>query len=161
MRAGAGTSGKGAAWMALAAAALLWGACGGIGPPDHLEPLVEVGWELVAIEGTDAQPVEGPEGVPSLRFRPESAGARARGRRLAGDTGCNLLGGGYTAAADGSLALDGLAWTERACLEPGLMDLEQAFLAVLLRVDSWDVEGSELVLRAPDAALRFRRVAAG
>lgn len=139
----------------VAALALLSAGCGN-GFDPALSPLLDVTWELEAIEGADAGPAEGPEGVPSLVFGREPAAPAAGGRRLSGDTGCNLLGGGYTAAADGTLALDGLSWTERACLEPGIMELEQAFLDALLAAVSWRMEGSELTLRSPDATLRFR-----
>lgn len=113
-------------------------------------------WELLRIEGPDGtvEPVTGPRGVPSLVFTGEDVDGE--GKRVVGDTGCNQGGGAYVARDDGSLEFRDLAWTEMACLEPGVMDIEQAFQDAMSTVRAFLLESSaRLVVRFDGGEMVF------
>lgn len=156
---------SGRAVVLLAAAALV-AACGtatGCGDDDVLGPGTDPdalrgppAWELLRIEradGTTVEPVVGPRGVPSLTFTAEDLDD---GRRFDGDTGCNAGGGAYLADDDGSLELLHFAWTEMACLEPGVMAVEQAFQDAMATVHDFRLaEPARLVLEFDGGEMVF------
>jgi heat shock protein HslJ len=87
----------------------------------------------------------------SITFEFDSEG------NIAGDASCNRFGGACT--IDGSTVRIGpLRSTRRAC-EPGVMQQEQKFLALLAAVSSWSIDGDALVLTAPDGEIRAGRSA--
>lgn len=111
---------------ALAVTVFLMAACTpvqpGTGEAPETEPLPESTWYLAAIG-----PVENP--VPSLPnhlVTLEFGGDNSAG----GSAGCNSFGGKYTVRGD-TIAFDNLVTTLMACLEPGLMEQEAAYLAAL------------------------------
>ena len=87
-------------------------------PPADGAELLGTAWELVSLKGAAAI-----EGKPvTLRFGETS---------IEGSGGCNTYGGSYMASGN-SLSLEGLYWTEMACIEPaGIMDQEQAYFRAL------------------------------
>jgi heat shock protein HslJ len=63
---------------------------------------------------------------------------------LDGSAGCNTYGASYAAAED-SLRLSGLYWTEMGCTEPeGVMDQEQAYLDALSAAARFRLDGDGL-----------------
>jgi heat shock protein HslJ len=90
-------------------------------------------WRLVSVDGTAAD-LSG--GEPGLELASDGT--------LAGNTGCNTFGGGYT--LDGaSLSFSQLFSTRMYC--DALNDQEQALLDAFGRVDRWKVEGGRLELQ--------------
>jgi heat shock protein HslJ len=71
--------------------------------------------------------------------------------RLAGNAGCNSYGGTYSAAGS-ALSLSGVAATLRACVAPGMMEQEAAYLAALARVARFAVTPERLTLYDGDGA---------
>jgi heat shock protein HslJ len=75
-------------------------------------------WVLVSLNGNAL--IEGK--AITLRFGDTA---------IEGSGGCNTYGGSYRASED-SLSLDGVYWTEMACVEPkGIMEQEQAYFQAL------------------------------
>lgn len=65
--------------------------------------------------------------------------------RASGFGGCNRFSGGYTLRGD-SIEFTAAATTMMACVQPGVMETESAFLQTLLHVRYWSAEGSNLEL---------------
>ena len=72
--------------------------------------------------------------------------------RVSGRAGCNRYSARYV--ADGNaLRIEEPALTRMACLQPGVMEQERAFVAALRSVASARVDGDRLELRRADASL--------
>lgn len=65
--------------------------------------------------------------------------------RASGDGSCNHFGGTYE-AKDGKLTFGALSSTMMACLEPGVMEQETAYLNALTRVVRYHISGNRLTL---------------
>jgi len=87
----------------------------------------------MSVDGTMTPPV--PENPPYAAF---DNGA------ISGSSGCNSYTGGYEASG-GSMAIGPLAATKMACITP-LMGQETVYFGLLGQVDSYEVNGDELVL---------------
>ena len=74
---------------------------------------------------------------------------------VSGCAGCNLYSGSYSARKDGTFSVDNVAWTEMACLEPGVMKQEQQFLNTLLQAKSYDVSDDTLTIGGDGGSLVF------
>lgn len=74
---------------------------------------------------------------------------------VAGSAGCNLYFGAYSDEADGTFSVSEVAWTERACLEPGVMEQEQRYLEALLAADSYEVTNGTLRITGNGYVLLF------
>ena len=72
--------------------------------------------------------------------------------RVAGTAGCNRYSAGYVADGE-TLRFERAALTRMACLRPGVMEQEQAFVDALASVASARVEGDRLELRRADGTL--------
>lgn len=72
------------------------------------------------------------------------------GDRIGGTAACNGYGGTVTWSDQGDISVGELAQTEMACEAPGVMALEQAFLASLLDVEAFAVDDQVLTLRSGD-----------
>jgi heat shock protein HslJ len=77
---------------------------------------------------------------------------------LGGTAACNGYGADYTRSGGAGIEIDGLSWTEMACMPDEVMASEQAYLGGLVRVDEMAVEDRMLVLSGPDVELRFDRL---
>ena len=95
-------------------------------------------WRLVELEGQPSLPGGGAR-EPHLVFSSDSVD------RVAGATGCNSMGGRYTAAGD-RIRFSDLFSTKMACVEEERMRLETRFVGVLGRVDRYAVSGDTLTL---------------
>jgi heat shock protein HslJ len=119
--------------MPLLVFALLLAACGGnAGAPS----LAGTSWVLEQING---QPIL-ENTMPTLSFRD--------GEEAGGHTSCNNFGGSYE-AKNGKLTFGPLFSTQMACLEPGVMEQEAAYLQALQSAGAYELrEGQLLVLDA-------------
>lgn len=114
-------------------------ACAGRG--DGLEGTT---WVLVELNGS--QPLEGT--TLTLNFEEGSAG---------GSAGCNSFGGSYQLKGD-AITFSEIASTLMACMEPGVMEQESAYLASLQGARTYKVADGFLYLYREDgAALKFKR----
>ena len=78
--------------------------------------------------------------------------------RVAGTAGCNRYTARYLAEGS-TLRIDSAALTRMACLRPGVMEQEQAFVDALATVTTARVDGDQLELRRADGtpAVTLRR----
>jgi heat shock protein HslJ len=110
--------------------------------PEETVPLAYTEWTLVELDG---QPVESESSpAPSLALDLEES-------RVSGSGGVNRLMGTFALAED-ELRFGQLATTRMAGPEDA-MQREQAFLAVLERVTSYELDGPALTLLAGDEAV--------
>jgi heat shock protein HslJ len=95
-------------------------------------------WRLVELEGQPALPGGGAR-EPHLIFARDSVD------RVGGATGCNSMGGQYTAEGD-RIRFSALFSTKMACIEEERMRQETRFMGALGRVDRYAVSGDTLTL---------------
>lgn len=103
--------------------------------PELEPPLKDTSWVLEAY---------GEQGtlIPALASTDVTLEFGAGG--LNGNAGCNSYFGSYTSKTDGSLEVSDLANTEMACMEPGVMEQEEKYLATLRQAGSYVVVGGKL-----------------
>lgn len=70
-----------------------------------------------------------------------------------GSTGCNTFNGSYELDGSSLTFGEAFATTRAACPEETTTAVEDGYLAALPQVASWEIEGDELRLNAPDGAL--------
>ena len=111
-------------------------------------PLVEVHWKLIELQGAPVSNKTGKEAF--IIFR-------AQGKRVHGNFGCNNFHGSYTLEYGNRISFSQMATTMMMCPD---MELEQAFSEALRMADNYYVIGDQLVLnRARMAPLaRFEAV---
>jgi heat shock protein HslJ len=133
----------------LAVAVFGLAACGDdpvtVGGEPPTDPFADRTWELVggSLDGVELTPIASHPVTLSVADG-EAGGVAA----------CNNYGGPFTVEG-GQVTVGALFRTEMACMEPGVMELEDAYLAALQRVEAVSVEGEELVLAGSDVELRF------
>ena len=94
------------------------------GIPWNLERYQQVsGAEVPVIQGTEVTALFGPIGT------------------LNGTAGCNSYNGAYTTSGPNGISIGPLATTKMYCGDPGVMDQETAYLALLQTVSSYEVTG--------------------
>jgi len=76
---------------------------------------------------------------------------------IAGDGSCNRFGGSCKIEGD-KIEVGPLRSTRRAC-EPGIMQQEHKFLALLGAATTWAMDGDEIILTAPEGEIRAIRQA--
>ena len=63
---------------------------------------------------------------------------------IRGSASCNQYFGSYEISGD-QITLEGLGWTEMACMDPeGIMQQESAIMAMLSKATSYRIEGGKL-----------------
>jgi heat shock protein HslJ len=115
---------------------------------DPAAMLVGKRWMLQQIVGADGSvtPV-----IPGTEII-----AEFRDGRVMGSAGCNSYGGAYSVREGVAISISDTFSTLMACLRPGLMEQESAYLTALRSVSSFEVTADTLTLRAGDGAmLRF------
>jgi heat shock protein HslJ len=65
--------------------------------------------------------------------------------KVSGNAGCNSYNGAYTVSGN-SINISGFAVTLMYCGEPGVMDLESTYLAILPMMKVYKISGNELTL---------------
>jgi heat shock protein HslJ len=115
--------------------------------------LDETQWDVVAINN-------GTQGVASVVNGTTVTIAFQKGI-VVGSTGCNNYRGTYKVQGS-AITFGGVATTRRMCLDTGVMEQEQQFLASLAAVSTWAIEGDMLDLRHKDGSrqVQARRAAA-
>lgn len=64
-----------------------------------------------------------------------------------GSTGCNMYFGSYQSKGD-RLTIDGMGWTEMACMDPeGVMEQEMDIMSLLATTVGFEIEGETLRLQ--------------
>ncbi len=66
--------------------------------------------------------------------------------KVSGKSGCNSYSGSYTATGNSLTISDKIAVTMMYCGEPGVMDLETTYLAILPQMKMYKIAGNELTL---------------
>jgi heat shock protein HslJ len=109
-------------------------------PPYEMTPAPMTGtmWYLNSFVDAQGQ-IWGP--VPtnpiSLQFTDDG--------KVSGNAGCNSYSGTYTVSGN-SISMSGFATTLMYCGDPGVMDLESTYLAVLPTMKVYKIRGNELTL---------------
>ena len=118
------------------------GACGG--------EFEDIQWKLKAY-GTPGslQPVQGNNDI-ILNFE-------SKEKQINGSGGCNSYFGSYNLDSNCSLKITELGATERACLDPALMQQEQNYFNILQGAESLQVEGEELHISGSSGVLVYTR----
>lgn len=120
----------------------LLSACGALLSKD---PLADSAWVLVQIEGSPVMTLS----KPILAFKEG---------RLGGSTGCNSYGGEYRVRGD-SLQVEAIAMTMMACMDEGVMELEQEFTSILNEAQNFTISGSQLQITDSNGrSLSFSRM---
>ncbi|WP_260706184.1 YbaY family lipoprotein [Edaphobacter flagellatus] len=105
------------------------------------EPLRETYWKLMELRGKP---------VNAANQQQEAHLVFRTGDRLSGSGGCNRLMGGYSVEGN-TLHFKGIGSTMMACAQG--MDIEQAFLAALNKVETWKITNNTLELYDSGAKL--------
>ena len=129
-----------ALWIAAAVLFLfLLTACSGINLRDALN---DSAWTLSSID--KVPPLKGTK--LTVKF--------AEGQ-ISGSSGCNSYGGAYQVNGE-KISTGPIATTLMACVDPGVMEQEQTFLAYLQDAKTYNLsEGQLLIFRSDGKALRF------
>lgn len=100
-------------------------------------PLAGSQWQLVAFSAPDAvwPPIEG--SVLTLAFSDDG--------RVAGSSGCNSYGGGYTTAGK-TIQFSRLFSTKRACPDNTLMEQENRYLMILGSASHYTLTDDQLII---------------
>lgn len=129
---------------------LLAAGCGGGGAPSSSLAALNGEWRLTSGTGP-AGDVDLDDGVEvTLTIDGEDWGGQV----------CNHYGGEEVEIGDGTVSMSGVISTEMACLEPGWMEAEAAYLDAFRQVDAYEVTPDELVLTGDGVELRYEPVAA-
>ena len=91
-------------------------------------------WELVSYAGK--LPLDGK--IMTANFE---------GAEVSGSTSCNHYFGGYKVKND-QISIEGLGWTEMACMDPeGIMEQEQVIMSLLSKSDTFTLQGNRLEIK--------------
>ncbi|MFQ3633218.1 META domain-containing protein [Roseiflexus sp.] len=115
-------------------------ACGVTGGID----LAGTAWRLVELNGR--APLAIGEDI-TLRFETQE--------RVGGNSGCNLYSGAYRITG-ATITFRNLAGTQRACLDPALNTQESEFYQALDAVATFELTGSQFLLKDGSGAVRLR-----
>lgn len=134
-------------------AALLVAACAPLSQPVLQPPAgSSSAGSAAALDGTSWT-------LDSMGDQPVAGGATITaefaGGQLGGSSGCNSYSASYQAAG-GTLSLGPIAMTEMACLEAGLMEQEQAYLAALQSATAYRLAGDTLQIDSEAGVLAFQ-----
>ncbi len=116
------------------------GACGG--------EFEDIQWKLKSY-GTpgNLQPVQGNSNITLIFENKE--------KQINGSGGCNSYFGSYNIDSNCRLKISELGATERACLDPALMQQEQNYFNILQDAESLQVEGKELHISGSSGVLVY------
>ena len=112
---------------------LLLSACGGGSLSD---PLNGTAWTLAAING-----------APALANT--TVTAEFTEGKIGGSSGCNSYGGAYTVSGN-KISTDSINMTLMACVDPGIMEQESAYLEILHNAQTLEVANGQLQIFSSD-----------
>jgi heat shock protein HslJ len=78
-------------------------------------------------------------------------------KQINGSGGCNSYFGSYSIDSNCRLKITELGATERACLDPTLMQQEQNYFNILLDAEALQIEGEELHISGSSGVLVYTR----
>ena len=116
-----------------------------------LGSLIGSEWLLQAYGPADAETPVLAGSLISLNFTEDE--------QISGSAGCNTYGGAYS-LSDGLLSFIDVFFTERACMEEGIMAQEASYLAAILSATGYELQGEQLLISYGDADERLRFVRA-
>ena len=101
-------------------------------------------WKLVSLDmnGTKTPALDGTE--VTLSFQTSG--------QVGGNSGCNSFGGSYRVEGT-KIQFGEIMSTLMACADPKVMDQEQAYLAALQKISSYELSGDQLTLLNGDQPL--------
>lgn len=102
----------------------------------NIEDLYQIEWKLSELQGATVPA----NSKASLGF---TAGEPVK---VSGNTGCNRMTGTVELSKTGTIQFSPLATTRMACIDNGIVELENNFLAVLANSNSWRLNNNELIL---------------
>lgn len=105
-------------------------------------------WQLVSGKDANGELTPVPGHPVALEVRQGSFG---------GNAGCNGFGSDELSTSSGVWLPGEISMTAMGCEVPGVMELEEAFLAALADATSWRASEDELVLTGTEVELRFER----
>ncbi len=104
-------------------------------PPYGQPPIVDTSWVLEAYGEPGNLTAALPDHQPTISFGEDN---------VSGFTGCNVYGGDYISSRDGTIEFGMLIQTEIACLEPGVMEQEAAFMDALRLAEKYEFVNGNL-----------------
>jgi heat shock protein HslJ len=133
-------------------------------PAEENEPATDAGligtqWRLVSITTPEGTLEPGPaDGTATILFSAEADKQFENANSMSGDTGCNTFEGAYRVGAGHSLETVYISVTEIFCGDRAYK-IEQAYLATLQSVSSYEITGDTLQLFSSDATstLTYRK----
>ena len=79
--------------------------------------------------------------------------AKFTAKEVQGSASCNHYFGAYKISGN-KLSIDGLGWTEMACMDPeGIMEQEQTVMGLLSKASEVSIEGNQLLIRTSSGDL--------
>lgn len=106
------------------------------------DPLNGTSWTLTSIDNTP------PLGNASVTVE-------FTGGKIGGSSGCNSYGGSYKVSGQ-KISTDSIAMTLMACMDPGVMEQEQAFLEYLQDAQTFKLDEGQLqIFRSDGKSLSF------
>jgi heat shock protein HslJ len=109
---------------------------GGSTPNTNSELLYQYQWKLTEVKG---------KMVPSAT-KAMLVFATGKEGKLSGSTGCNRLTGTFTLGSKDAIKFGPAATTRMACLDNGVAEVENAFIAALNEAESWSIDSEQLTL---------------
>lgn len=132
--------------LAVAAIIALLAGCTPDSAPEDQPSLQSTSWTLTAL---------GDVGNVSPALENSEVTIEFDAGEVSGSAGCNQYFGSYSAGRDGTFSVDNMAWTEMACLEPGVMEQEQEYLSTLLEAESYAATDTSLTITGGGRQLEF------
>jgi len=128
--------------------AILLASCGLLGKPEALS-LSGTKWRLVSYGGKSPLPGKDMTAI-------------FEDKGVTGSASCNQYFGNYRIKG-GQISLEGLSWTEMACLDPaGIMEQEQTVMAMLSDAASYLIQGNRLEISTSNGkSLVFEKIISG
>jgi heat shock protein HslJ len=94
------------------------------------------------------------QGEPSLPYSQHEPTLKFESGRVGGTSGCNQYMGSYQIER-GTLSIEGIASTLRACEFPGLSEQEQDYIKGLTEATSYELNGEQLSLQDAQGRIRL------
>jgi len=118
----------------------------GVLPIGSNSDLSGTAWTLVSLNGNDLIP-----GSAMTAFFESGS--------VSGSASCNHYFGGYKIKGD-QIEIEGLGWTEMACMDPeGIMEQEQQVMSLLSRAVTYSIQGQVLqIISDTGEVLVFQQV---
>lgn len=107
--------------------------------------LAGTSWQLVSLGDPAAPQPALPDTRPTLMFDEQM---------ISGSTGCNEYSANYNVSGS-SLTFEPIVQTERACLDPGVMEQERLYTTFLGAAETFTREGDTLTLTGSVGVLVF------